>query len=226
MVGLLAGQEQQKRQTELEMAAAAAASIADQMRTVLEESVCDQCPFCGVSFQLVDGCAAMKCDSCDTAFCWICPWLQVKDEHTCPFPDAHDHLMKQHGSHFFPRKELNERHYAGRQAPIAAKQIAEIVQRNPQRFSEKGSAEAWIAGEFESILKHRGDLKILDKRQALLICNSLRANHDIWMPVLETNNRPEHLLPGRWACCMCTFVNEAMHLVCAMCENHRPREAP
>ena len=61
------------------------------------------CPSCGVFCDPdPDGCIAMKCSSCDVAFCWLC--FQACGR------DAHSHCRKVHGEYFPPRSVVNQWH--------------------------------------------------------------------------------------------------------------------
>jgi Ran GTPase-activating protein (RanGAP) involved in mRNA processing and transport len=61
------------------------------------------CPSCKVFCDPdPDGCIAMKCSSCDVAFCWLC--FQPCGR------DAHRHCRKVHGGYFPPRNVVNQWH--------------------------------------------------------------------------------------------------------------------
>ena len=75
------------------------------------------CPSCGVFCDPdPDGCIAMKCSSCDVAFCWLC--FQACGR------DAHPHCRKVHGEYFPPRSVVNQWHRR-----LRWRQVDEVLQR-------------------------------------------------------------------------------------------------
>ena len=69
----------------------------------LHEALNLSCPSCGVFCDPdPNGCIAMKCSSCDVAFCWLCfqPCGRV----------AHPHCREVHGGYFPPRTVVNQWH--------------------------------------------------------------------------------------------------------------------
>ena len=75
------------------------------------------CPSCGVFCDPdPDGCIAMKCSSCDVAFCWLC--FQACGR------DAHPHCRKVHGEYFPPRSVVNQWHRR-----LRWRQVDKVLQR-------------------------------------------------------------------------------------------------
>eukprot|EP00900_Chrysochromulina_parva_P017254 jgi/Chrpa1/2552/Chrysochromulina_OHIO_Genome00013827-RA len=69
----------------------------------LHEALNLGCPSCEVFCDPdPDGCIAMKCSSCNVAFCWLC--FQPCGR------DAHPHCREVHGGYFPPRTAVNQWH--------------------------------------------------------------------------------------------------------------------
>ena len=75
----------------------------ESIQAELHEALNLCCPSCEVFCdQNPDGCIAMKCSSCDVAFCWLC--FQPCGR------DAHPHCREVHGGYFPPRSVVNHWH--------------------------------------------------------------------------------------------------------------------
>ena len=83
----------------------------------LHEALNLGCPSCEVFCDPdPDGCIAMKCSSCDVAFCWLC--FQPCGR------DAHPHCREVHGGFFPPRTVVNQWHRR-----LRWRQVDRVVQR-------------------------------------------------------------------------------------------------
>jgi len=97
----------------------------------LHEALNLGCPSCEVFCDPdPDGCIAMKCSSCDVAFCWLC--FQPCGR------DAHPHCRTVHGGYFPPRTVVNQWHRR-----LRWRQVAGVLQR---AFGKRTAAAAAAAG--------------------------------------------------------------------------------
>jgi len=103
----------------------------ESIQTELHEALNLGCPSCEVFCDPdPDGCIAMKCSSCDVAFCWLC--FQPCGR------DAHPHCRTVHGGYFPPRTVVNQWHRR-----LRWRQVAGVLQR---AFGKRTAAAAAAAG--------------------------------------------------------------------------------
>jgi hypothetical protein len=89
----------------------------ESIQSELHEALNLGCPSCEVFCDPdPDGCIAMKCSSCDVAFCWLC--FQPCGR------DAHPHCREVHGGFFPPRTVVNQWHRR-----LRWRQVDRVVQR-------------------------------------------------------------------------------------------------
>jgi len=92
----------------------------------LHEALNFSCPSCGVFCDPdPDGCIAMKCSSCDVAFCWLC--FQPCGR------DAHPHCREVHGGFFPSRSDVNRWHRRLRWLQVDAVLQRSFGGRPPER---------------------------------------------------------------------------------------------